>query len=89
MARLKLLAFIAPLFLLSACGEGWEMQLTQSVLPYGNARTAGSGVIYVRAKLMPKKELKLEQVAEQEVSRERVPELTEKVEEKFNALQRK
>lgn len=47
------------LFLLTACGEGWEMQLTNTAFPYGNQRTAGSGVMYVRAKLLPKKELNI------------------------------
>lgn len=40
---------------LSACGgEGWEMQLTKR-FPYGNERTAGSGVEYVRASMMKPK----------------------------------
>lgn len=49
---------------LSACGEGsgWEMQLTNTAFPYGNQRTAGSGVMYVRAKLLPEKALSLENV---------------------------
>lgn len=38
---------------LSACGgEGWEMRRT-TVFPYGNQRTAGTGVEYVRASMMP------------------------------------
>lgn len=53
------------LFLLTACGEGWEMQLTNTVFPYGNQRTAGSGVMYVRAKMLPKKELKIVPVERQ------------------------
>lgn len=44
---------------LSACGEAWEAKLTDKIFPYGNKRTAGSGVVYVLAKMMPKKELKL------------------------------
>lgn len=48
-----------PLFL-AACGEGWEAQKTTQYLPYGNERTAGSGVVYVRAQLLPEKDLKLE-----------------------------
>lgn len=55
--RLSLL--IAPL-MLSACGEGWEARLTNTAFPYGNQRTAGSGVIYVRVQLLPKKELQVE-----------------------------
>lgn len=48
-----------PLFL-AGCGEGWEAQKTSTYLPYGNERTAGSGVVYVRAQLLPKKDLNLE-----------------------------
>lgn len=48
-----------PLFL-AACGEGWEPNKTTQYLPYGNERTAGSGIVYVRAKLMPEKDLNLE-----------------------------
>ncbi len=51
--------------LLGACGEGWEAQRTETVFPYGNQRTAGSGVVYVRAKMMPKKELNVEPVMEE------------------------
>ncbi len=61
LARLVLLS--APL-LLAACGEGWEAEKTDKILPYGNKRTAGSGVVYVRAQMMPEKELKLEPVKE-------------------------
>lgn len=56
---LRLAVLCTPL-LLAACGEGWEVQKTTEYLPYGNQRTAGSGVVYVRAKLMPQKELKVE-----------------------------
>jgi hypothetical protein len=47
------------LFTLSAC-DGYEAIKTNTMFPYGNQRTAGSGVAYVLAKMMPKKELKLE-----------------------------
>ncbi len=43
---------------LAACGEGWEFQRT-TAFPYGNERTAGTGVAYVLAKMMPEKELKI------------------------------
>lgn len=46
----------APL-LLAACGEGYEAQKTDNYFPYGNKRTAGSGVAYVVAQMMPEKEL--------------------------------
>jgi len=54
------LAVLSTPLLLGACGEGWEMQKTTTMFPYGNQRTAGTGVAYVRAKLLPKKELKVE-----------------------------
>ena len=47
---------------LAACGEGYEMQLVKDYFPYGNQRTAGSGVAYVLAKILPEKQLKLEPV---------------------------
>lgn len=56
---LRLSVLSMPLFL-AACGDGFEAQKTQSFTPYGNSRTAGSGVVYVRAQLLPQKELKLE-----------------------------
>lgn len=54
MKKLILLGAVAPMmFLLTACGEGWEMR------PYANTpyqdRTAGNGVEYVRAHMMPSK----------------------------------
>ena len=61
-AFLRLSVLCAPL-LLTACGEGWEAQRTTEYVPYGNQRTAGSGVVYVRAKMLPKKELMVEPVS--------------------------
>ena len=58
---LKYLFLAAPL-LLAGCGEGWEMQLTNTAFPYGNQRTAGSGVAYVRAQMMPERELNVKEV---------------------------
>ena len=66
-AFLRLSVLCAPL-LLTACGEGWEAQKTTEHFPYGNQRTAGSGVVYVRAKMMPEKELKVEPVLEKVVA---------------------
>lgn len=50
-------------FMLAGCGDGgeWEKTLTKTHFPYGNQRTAGSGVAYVLAKMMPEKSLKLEE----------------------------
>lgn len=51
---------------------------TDAMVPYGNSRTAGTGVAYVLAKMMPEKELNL-----QPVKREAEPEkITEATEEK-------
>ncbi len=61
---LRLFILSSPL-LLGACGEGWEFQKTDTVFPYGNQRTAGSGVAYVRAKMLPEKELKIEPVVQE------------------------
>jgi len=53
---IKYLLLCAP-FLLAGCGEGWEMIRVDNVVPYGNSRTAGTGVAYVRAKLLPPREV--------------------------------
>lgn len=63
--KLRLSALCLPLLALSACGEGWEPQKTDTVFPYGNQRTAGYGVVYVRAKMMPEKELVVEPMVEE------------------------
>lgn len=60
---IRIAVLCAPL-LLAACGEGWEAQKTTDYFPYGDKRTAGSGVVYVRTKMMPEKELKVEPVVE-------------------------
>tara|TARA_R110001592_G_scaffold20926_9_gene84632 strand:- start:18005 stop:18727 length:723 start_codon:yes stop_codon:yes gene_type:complete len=60
---LRLAILCAP-FVLTACGDGWEAQKTDTYFPYGNQRTAGSGVVYVRAKMMPEKKMVLEPVME-------------------------
>lgn len=49
-ARTLLLA--APL-LLAGCGEGYDLVKTDTMFPYGNQRTAGSGYAYVLAKMLP------------------------------------
>lgn len=67
MSFYRLLLCSMPL-LLTACGDGWEAQRTTEVFPYGNQRTAGSGVVYVRAKMMPEKELVVETPAAAETA---------------------
>ncbi len=54
MKTVRALLLASPL-LLGACGEGYEMVKTDTVFPYGNQRTAGSGYAYVLAKLLPAK----------------------------------
>ncbi len=46
---------LLPLSLTACGGEGWQIQKTTTTFPYGNQRTAGSGVEYVRASMMPAK----------------------------------
>ncbi len=61
---MRLAIISAPLLLLTACGENWEMQRTDQILPYGNQRTAGTGIAYMRAKMLPEKELKADIISE-------------------------
>lgn len=59
MIKLFRVALLVVPLCLSACGDGWEMIRTDKYVPYGNTRTAGTGVAYVRAKLLPEKDLNL------------------------------
>jgi|GEM_PF-669701 len=61
---LRLAILSAPL-LLTACGEGWEVQRVSNYGTYEGDRTAGTGVVYVRAKMLPKKEFVVEPVMEE------------------------
>lgn len=40
---------------LAACGEGYDVVKTRGSVPYVEERTAGPGVAYVRAHMMPEK----------------------------------
>ena len=60
LSSLHVALFMVPLFL-AGCGDGWEAQRTTDIVPYGNTRTAGSGVVYVRAKMLPEKKIVVEQ----------------------------
>lgn len=40
---------------LAACGEGWEPQQFRGRVPYTEERTAGPGVEYVRAYMLPER----------------------------------
>ncbi len=86
--RLRLSALCLPLLALSACGEGWEAQKTDTYFPYGNQRTAGYGVVYVRAKMMPEKELVVEPIVE-EAAPAPTPEPLKPADEIFNEAQTK
>ena len=57
-SKFKLIMLAALSITLSGCGEGWE-QIRSEAFPYGGQRTAGTGVAYVRAVLMPERELNL------------------------------
>ncbi len=85
---LRLVVFAAPL-LLTACGEGWEAQRSDSYFPYGNQRTAGSGVVYVRAKMLPEKKLVVEPVANEVKEDSITVEPVLEAEEIFSDAQRK
>ncbi len=54
MKAVRALVLASPL-LLGACGARYELVKTDTMFPYGNQRTAGSGVAYVLAKMMPAK----------------------------------
>jgi len=51
------LTVCALVFMLAGCGDGWEAKRTDTLFPYGNQRTAGSGVAYVLAKMLPSKDI--------------------------------
>ena len=63
-ALLRLAILSAPL-LLTACGEGWEVHRTSDYGTYEMDRTAGTGVAYVRAKMLPEKEIVVEPMMEE------------------------
>lgn len=48
-----------PVLALAGCGDGWEMVQVRGQVPYTEERTAGPGIAYVRAHLMPEKTLVL------------------------------
>lgn len=88
---------LLPLSLAACGGEGWEMRKTTTTFPYGNQRTAGSGVEYVRASMMPAKgpvlvEPKYIEVTPPEsvtVMPEPTPEPVKAADPMFNKMQRK
>lgn len=44
---------------LAACGEGYDVVKVRGSVPYVEERTAGPGVAYVRAHMMPEKTIVL------------------------------
>ncbi len=44
---------------LAACGDGWDMVQIRDQVPYTDERTAGPGIAYVRAHMMPEKSVVL------------------------------
>lgn len=60
--RVSLLSFVAlPALMLSACGD--LVPEPYHGVPYTSERTAGTGVAYVRARMMPAKETRTEMIA--------------------------
>ena len=93
MKILKTLLLVSP-FILGAC-DGYELVRTEA-FPYGNQRTAGTGVAYVLAKMAPPKvELKLEPTPAPAPAPALAPapviepEAINKIEETFNETQKK
>ncbi|MCB9989514.1 MAG: hypothetical protein H6868_09335 [Rhodospirillales bacterium] len=60
--NLRILA-AAPLLFLAACGDGWDTKLYDGV-PYTMERTAGNGLAYVRANMMPPRGPVVDEVSE-------------------------
>ena len=58
-SKRRALFAVACSLTLSACGDGWEAVEYSGRVPYTMERTAGSGIAYVRAKMLPEKELNL------------------------------
>ena len=61
MKTMRALLVVAAL-LPGACGQAYESVRTETVVPYGNQRTAGSGHAYVMTAMLPEKTLNLQPV---------------------------
>lgn len=88
---LKAAVFLIPL-MLGACGDGWEAVYTKDIFPYGNERTAGIGVVYVRQVMMPEKTLSVtEHMAKETLieAEEKREEVRSKMNKAFQAAQSK
>ncbi len=76
-SSLSKLFFLIPLCAaITACGPEWEPVKVTDIVPYGNSRTAGSGVMYVRANMLKEKDVNLEA---QSPSIEETREILEKI----------
>lgn len=80
---------------LSACGDDYEV-VRYTGSPYGNERTAGGGVAFVRAKMMPEKgpvlkglEIPEELKAGESVEPKPVDKFPKEAEELFKRMQKK
>ncbi len=58
-SKRRALFAVACSLTLSACGDGWETVEYSGRVPYTMERTAGSGIAYVRAQMLPEKQLNL------------------------------
>lgn len=87
MKSLPLTVCVLPVLFLAACDGEWEMKLVTDVFPYGNERTAGSGVAYVLAKMAPAMGANLE-TETVEVKRVTGPSIVEKQAEDKARLER-
>ena len=67
---------------LAACGEGYDVVEVRGTVPYVEERTAGPGVAYVRAHMMPEKTIVLPQTLETPVIKDAEPIFEEKVRKK-------
>ena len=98
MRNARIFLLVAGIFsslTLAGCGEGYEAVQYEG-FPYGNDRTAGSGIANVRINMMPEKgprvdvqvDTKPQEITEP-VEPEPVEEFPEKAEEVFKEMQSK
>ncbi len=64
---------------LAGCGEGYEMTQVRNQVPYTMERTAGPGVAYVLAHMMPEKSVVLPQSTTEPVVQDAAPIFEKKV----------
>ncbi len=86
--HIKYILLAAPL-LMTACGPDFEPVRVQGIVPYTMERTAGTGVAYVRAKMMPAKAVVVETKTEAPVAVTPPPEPLKSAEPVFHDAQKK